>query len=276
MGRLAFVSDRDGNAEVYVMSADGSGLTNLTQEPAPYGGPSWSPGGGRLAFASFRDGPSDLYVIDIASGDVERLTDDGAVDGNVAWSPDGNRIAFSSARDQSQGFLWVASADGKGATAVLEGITPSGPEVACAGGFPGSWFPDGETILYRGSQGSISALQICSVKSDGSDINVILSEKGVRYDQPRLSPDGEHVLLDSDRDGNSEIYIMQANGKGLRQLTHDPGVDTAPVWSPDGQWIAFASDRKGDFNIYIVRPDGSDLRQLTDDPAADLDPSWSP
>lgn len=275
-GRIAFVSDRDGDSEIHVMNGDGSRLANLTQNPARDYVPSWSPGGDRLAFASTRDGQPDLYLMDADGGNVQRLTDDGAAEGNVVWSPDGGRIAFSSARDQSQGLLWVANADGSEATAVLAAITPSGPEVACAGGFPGSWFPDGETILYRGSQGGISALQICSVRSDGSDIKVILSEEKVSSAQPRLSPDAKHIVFRSNRVGNFEIYVMTAAGKKLRRLTHDPGEDAYPVWAPDGQWIAFVSDREGDFNVYVVRPDGSDLRQLTSDPAVDSAPTWGP
>lgn len=275
-GRIVFTSERDGNQEIYVMSADGSGAANVSQNAADDSQPSWAPAGDRIAFTSNRGEVLDIYVMDADGGDVRQITEDPAVEGIVRWSPDGERIAFSSARDQSQGFLWVANADGSAATSVLGAITPSGPEVACAGGFPGSWFPDGETILYRGSQGGISALQICSVKDDGSEIEIILSEENVSNDQPGLSPDGRRIVLISNSPANIEVFVMTSGGKNKKRLTVDPGLDTDPVWSPDGQWIAFASERDGDLDIYIMRPDGSDVRQLTNAPGADRNPNWVP
>ncbi len=275
-GRIAFTSERDGNQEIYVMNGDGSGVANVSQNAANDTQPSWAPAGDRIAFISNRDEVLDIYLIDADGGNVQRITEDPAVEGLVRWSPDGERIAYSSARDQSQGFLWIANADGSEATSVLGAITPSGPEVACAGGFPGSWYPDGETILYRGSQGGISALQICSVKDDGSGIGIILSEEGVSNDQPGLSPDGRKITLISNSSGNIDVFVMTSGGEDKERLTVDPGWDTDPVWSPDGQWIAFASERDGDMDVYIMRPDGSDVRQLTDAPGDDRYPTWVP
>ncbi|MCH7485129.1 MAG: PD40 domain-containing protein [Chloroflexi bacterium] len=275
-GRIAFSSERDGNREIYVMSADGSGVTNISQHAADDTQPSWAPAGDRIAFIANRGRVPDIYVMEADGGNVERITEDPAVEALVRWSPDGERIAFSSGRDQSQGFLWVANADGSEAFPLLAAITPSGPEVACAGGFPASWFPDGETILYRGSQGGIEALQICSVKDDGSEIEIIFSEENVSSDRPSLSPDGQKIAFISNSPANFEVFVMTSSGADKQRLTVDPGGDLDPVWSPDGQWIAFSSERDGDYDIYIMRPDGSDLRQLTDAPGADRNPNWVP
>lgn len=310
-GSIAFVTDRDGNNEIYLMNGDGSEQVNITNDEAQEGEPWWSPDGSRLAFSSSRTGPANLFVMNADGSDVQQLTEDPAVDGGPRWSPDGKRIAFYSFRQQSKGLMWVMNADGSDMQPVLEEHTPAGPEVACAGGFPGGWFPDGQRILYRGSEGGIDALQICSVAPDGSDIKVILSEVAVMSYFPSLSADGRKIAFTSDRDGNAEIYVMNADGGHVRRLTnsvYDPtreedgagpntcgdsldngddamaddsdrdcfAVDEYPTWSPDGQWIAFHSDRDGDFDIYIVRPDGSDLRQLTDNDGNDMQPSWSP
>ncbi len=94
---------------------------------------------------------------------------------------------------------------------------------------------------------------------------------------PFWSPDGRQIVFQSNRiDGNREIYIMNADGTGLRRLTFAPGDDQTPVWSPDGAWIAFQSHRDGNPEIYIMRPDGSGQANLTNDPVEDSHPKWSP
>jgi TolB protein len=83
------------------------------------------------------------------------------------------------------------------------------------------------------------------------------------------------LLFHSSRDGNSEIYRVQANGTGLVNLTNDPGNDTFAAWSPDGKQIAFISDRSGQENLYVMNADGSNPRRLSDRQVRDK-PAWSP
>ena len=97
--RIAFGSDRDGNREIYVMNADGSGVTRLTDNDAIDSGPAWSPDGRRIAFSSTRDGRFEVYVMNADGSGVTRLTDNDAFDWHPAWSPDGRHIAFQSNRD---------------------------------------------------------------------------------------------------------------------------------------------------------------------------------
>jgi len=81
--------------------------------------------------------------------------------------------------------------------------------------------------------------------------------------EPFWSPDGEHIVFTSDRDGNPNIYIMDADGSNVTLLTDGPGNDNNPSWSPDGDRIAFSSDRDGDWEIYVMDADGSNTIQLT-------------
>ena len=98
--RIAFVSDRDGNPEIYVMDTDGGNLQNLTDNPAVDHSPSWSPDGKRIAFVSDRDGnPNEIYVMDTDGGNLQNLTNNPADDDGPSWSPDGKHIAFVSDRD---------------------------------------------------------------------------------------------------------------------------------------------------------------------------------
>ena len=102
------------------------------------------------------------------------------------------------------------------------------------------------------------------------------------------SPDGSQIAFASKRLAISRIYVINADGSGLKQLTTDPlggpvdragrslASDQNPAWSPDGQQIAFASNRDGNLEIYVMKADGSSLTRLTDDPADDDAPAWSP
>ena len=89
-------------------------------------------------------------------------------------------------------------------------------------------------------------------------------------------PDGERIAFFSDRDGNFEIYVMNADGTGVSRLTDEPGADALPAWSPDGERIVFVSDRSGNEEIFVMNADGTAVEQLTDDPADDVEPAWSP
>ena len=89
---------------------------------------------------------------------------------------------------------------------------------------------------------------------------------------PSWSPDGTQIAFQSSRDGNWEIYVMDADGKNLRRLTNYDDSDVSPSWSPDGTQIAFSSHRDGNWNIYVMDADGSNLRWLT----RGVSPSWSP
>ena len=93
--KIAFESSRDGNFEIYVMSADGSGQTNLTNDSVPDSQPSWSPDGTRIAFYSLRDGNYDVYVMSADGSGQRKLTDNPATDYLPSWSPDGAKIAFT-------------------------------------------------------------------------------------------------------------------------------------------------------------------------------------
>ncbi|HEX3051060.1 MAG TPA: hypothetical protein VHP83_10435, partial [Aggregatilineaceae bacterium] len=93
---------------------------------------------------------------------------------------------------------------------------------------------------------------------------------------PDWSPDSSRIVFNSDRDGDWDIYVINADGTNLQQLTDFPGTEELPVWSPDGSLIAFESDRNGNFNIDVINADGSNLRQLTDNDLDNSRPAWSP
>jgi Tol biopolymer transport system component len=142
-GTIAFVSNSDGNNEIYVMSGDGSALTNLTNNPADDGwedyGPVWSPDGTRILFSSSRDGNREIYVMNSDGSDQTNLTNNPANDGEMDWSPDGTQIVFDSNRDGNQE-IYVMNAHGSGLINLTNAPAPDD--------FFPKWSADGKQIGF--------------------------------------------------------------------------------------------------------------------------------
>ena len=86
---------------------------------------------------------------------------------------------------------------------------------------------------------------------------------------------GAQIAFTSYRDGNREIYVMDADGGNPQNLTSSDGFDSSPSWSPSGERIAFSSRRnRAQFDIYVMDVDGGNLQRLTRDAESDYSPDW--
>ena len=103
------------------------------------------------------------------------------------------------------------------------------------------------------------------------------SNAGAPAAAPGAGSSGQDLItFRSDRDGDDEIFVMNARGKGVTKLTDNRAADSDPSWSPDGNQIAFQSNRDGDWDVYVMSADGSDVTNLTNNSDADTDPAWAP
>ena len=93
---------------------------------------------------------------------------------------------------------------------------------------------------------------------------------------PMLSPDGSKIVFESNRTGTAEIYVMNADGKNITELTNNKASNHSPIWSPDGSKIVFASDGDHQWDVYIMNADGAEQKRLTNQPGDDGHPHWSP
>lgn len=143
--RIAFASNRDGNVQIYLMNADGSGQVRLTNGGANDDAPRWSPGGAKILFQSDRDDPAngtnDVYVMNADGTGQTRLTfgAEGVTDEQPVWSRDGSRIAFVSTRDGDKE-VYVMNADGTNQTRLTN--DPGNDDAPY-------WSPDGSKLVFR-------------------------------------------------------------------------------------------------------------------------------
>ncbi|MBI3243694.1 MAG: PD40 domain-containing protein [Chloroflexi bacterium] len=263
-GLIAFVSERDGNPEIYRMALDGSGLVRLTFTEAEDRSPGWSPDGRWIAFLSRRDGDPDIHLMTADGTQRQSLTRDPAFDEFPAWSPNGEWILFDSNRS-GRYQIYRMHPNGSDLTQVAD--APADDAVA-------DWSPTGEQIVFESRRES-DQYQIYVMNADGSNV-LRLTHTAARNYHPDWSPDGKQIVFVSERDGASEIYVMNADGADQRRLTFNLGAVRTPHWSPDGRLILFAADRAGNFDLYVMQADGSNLRQLTSHPADDYSADWQP
>jgi Tol biopolymer transport system component len=157
--RIAFSSDRGGGSEIFVMYADGSGLTRLTTGGATQ--PAWSPNGASIVFTSGRDGDNEIFVMNADGSGLTQLTDNTVDDRQPAWSPDGTKIAFSA--DRGFGFdIYVMLANGSQQVRLTHGPYDDWSE------YSPHWSPDGSVIAFVGSDPNIEPAMVHTVTADGS------------------------------------------------------------------------------------------------------------
>lgn len=269
-GRIAFVSDRTGNAEIYTMDPDGTGLVRLTDDLRGDYRPAWSPDRSRIAW-SRTDAVAGftIWVMNSDGTNPQQLdTGNGLC---PTWSPDGSRIAF--VRGPSYGDLMVINADGTN----LVNLTNS-PLVY--DGCP-DWSPDGERLVFAGQQvGPNYQIDLYTIDPDGGPRVLLLSDLGGAEAYPAWSPDGSKVLYSYNsaagpgQGGKDGLWVVNADGTGLVRILNENGTEGVADWSPDGSRIVYGGFAS-DWEIYTVNPDGTGRTRLTyEHKVYDAQPNW--
>lgn len=259
--------------QIYLMNADGSEATSVTNQEANDTMPTWSPDGNRLAFVSDRAGNRDIYVMSRDGQNVVNLTRNPADDWTPAWSHDSTKLAFSSIRSGNWEIytLDLACLDAPETCPTrISQITITGND-----NLTPMWSPDDSRIAY--SSNVNGNWDVFTMAADGTDARQITTAEG--NDLAAVwSPDGSRLAFESDRDGNVEIYMVSANGGDAQNVTNfEFANDHGPTWSPDGQRLIFYANREGNWDIFAITLDGQTLVNLTQSPNRDEQtPAWRP
>lgn len=237
--------------------------------------PRISPNGKQIAYwgLPFGSGDREIWTIPLA-GDPDgknavRVTSDAHLDWNPFWSADGKWLYFASDRYGSMN-LWRMGIDQDSGQASGEPERVMLP-ARWSGHFSPS--PDGMKIAFASLTQS-SRIEEWSIEAPDTPPRVILGGS-LLPTSVAASPDGR-MLAFTAAAPQEDLYVINTDGTGLRQLTSDAEKDRGVSWSPDGTQITFHSSRNGRYEIWSIRLDGSDLRQLTSTTGDTVTvPKWS-
>ena len=264
--KITFYSERSGNAEVYIMNADGSGLKRLTTNSALDNGAAISPDGSKIAFSSTRDGNYEIYVMNTDGSNQQRLTNTPYNEVHADWSPDGSKIAYALFIDPSyeDGDIYVMDADGSNKQQLTSDPAKDMRPI---------WSSDGSKIIFNSTKDGNH--EIYTMNAYGSNQQRITNTE-VDELFPCYSPDMTKIVyaLVNFQTIKAEVHVMNADGTGDTALTNTGGINEDAIWSPDGKEIVFQSDRDGNFEVYIMAANGSNPRRLTNHPSWDGFPDW--
>jgi TolB protein len=267
--KIAYVSTRGGNKEIWVMDYDGANPQQVTRLKSIALTPRWSPDASRIAFTCyvpFRSVTSaQICIYSAVSNRLIAFPRFRGTNSSPAWSPDGSQLAFMSSQNGDPQ-IYVADANG----ARLHRVT-----FAAGVSTSPAWNPKtGKQMVFVSDRGGTPVLYLAN--SDGSNVEKLdLPDMGYVVD-PTWSPNGQLLAFSWRRpSGNYDIYVMDIVSRQLIELTKDAGRNERPSWAPDGRHLVFESTRTGTRQIWSMLADGSQPHQLTFEGQSES-PNWSP
>ena len=233
--RIAYSTDAGTASEIFVMPIDGTHRRRLTRNKVIDCCPVWSPDGRTIAFYSvphLGGAEGDVMTMDADGRNRRILTSRSTWDGQPRWSPDGTRIAYVSSTG-SDAEIFVMNTDGSGKVNLTQNPAQDSNPV---------WSPDGTRIVFESRGRGSAPPHIVTMNADGSS-QVDLTPDFHQHLRPAWSPDGARIVFQGyGYYGNNDIYVINADGSGLTNLTPENpwGGDGFPTWSPDGRRIAYS------------------------------------
>jgi TolB protein len=261
-GKIAFVSKRTGNKEIYLMDYDGRNVQQVTKNKSINLNPDFFPNGREIIYTTYKNRNPDLYRRELTTGAEAKVSTQRGLNITAAVAPSGDRIALAMSKDgHSQIYL----------------ITPQGKQVARltnsnALEVSPTWSPDGKRIAFVSDR--LGKPQIFVMDADGATVRR-LTTSGSYNVEPRWSPKGDKIAYCRQTGGGFQIFLTSPDGGDSSQITSE-GNNEHPRWSPDGRFITFSSRRGGKEALYVMRADGTGQVKVSRNGGNDTHPVWSP
>jgi Tol biopolymer transport system component len=294
---VAYCSFNTGAAQVWVFDVATATAQPLGSGPACW--PDWSPDGSEIAYHTTGPNP-ELVVMNLVTKTVRFPAPGPTQDVQPEWSPDGSQLVFRSNRDRDATgapywALFTVPADGSAPPTNITPI-PDGVTAAQWNHDVPTWSQNSASVLVGALRpGTAGTFQLLEVNVASGHAKQLSSPPGHTFlpsvgrarrtladytTSPGRTDHGggipQGVTFVSARDGNREIYTMNADGSALTRLTFHPAEDVTPAWSPSGQRITFTSVRDENREIYVMASDGSGQMNLTNHSAFDQASVFSP
>ncbi|HYS88743.1 MAG TPA: protein kinase, partial [Bradyrhizobium sp.] len=277
-GRLALFRLAKEGIQLGAAPTDGSRFDMVAQfAPTTYYlYPRWSPDGKWIAFQRGDNIRFDIFVAPATGGEPRQLTHDNNMMSGFAWLPDSTGIVYSSSRGGTMPYLptlslWrVTLRDGHVRQVVSGETSYMSPDISKSGAI---------LVSRMKLQTDIWKFPVDGLPAENTRRGVRVTRQTGQVLTPTASPGDKEVAFLSDSGGHANLWVVNTESGGLRQITHerDPNVAVGvPVWSPDGHAIAFVSSRGNQgltFGVWLVDSDGSNLRNVAN---PGLGPAWSP
>ncbi len=276
--RVAFLSDRDGNVEVYVTlsfadpsdpsSSSSLRVTNTGVDESHVG---WSSDGKRLAYVSPDiDGPPRIYWLELDNLRPHRLIFGREGETDLAWSPEDHWVAFS-VQDPNGVPVGIFLRNPGGVNTI---------QVSQTQDYAPAWSPDGKWLAFVSERDNNQEIYVVEVRADGSVTQQVNVSMNPADDwAPTWSADGKRVVFISGRNGSPDLFSVTLgrvgvpDGTGLVPLTANDFDESAFVVGPSGR-VVFTSTPSGKSDLFVMEPDGTGQRRLTADFLPNAQPAW--
>jgi len=279
-GRIAYTSFESSPdpaaGDLWTMNPDGGGKEQAVFDPGNDAQSDWSPDGTRIAFRSRRNNRFEVSIVDFRVRDAatgrprvtDVLPDPATQSSQPTWFPDGRGLLYrrTNAPVTTRSDIWAMDLDGTNRRPVV--VLPQDQ-------FYPSFSPDLTKVLFSTvTAPNARNIQVMDVTT--GTVTTLFDHSPQSYDSaPAWSPDGRQIAFESNLDGDWEIFVMNADGTNVRQLTHNTLRDEGPAWSPDGKQLAFSrGDHDLALDIWTMNADGANARQHTTYPGRDESPDW--